>query len=153
MELLRKFFPFSFVEKKDVTALVINVLIHVVVGFVVGLVFGLLDLSAVIFLFLPLFGQKTENVIQGIPLLSLTGISSYLATAYYALVIGMIAWGILTLALQNNETVFWMRHKSNLSLLLNAAGAFLFVISTQPYAATYLLTILAIKVIMLIKKR
>ena len=117
------------------------------------LVFGLLDLSAAMFLFLPLFGQKTENVIQGIPLLSLTGISSYLATAYYALVIGMIAWGILTLVLQNNETVFWMRHKSNLSLLLNAAGVFLFVISTQPYAATYLLIILAIKVIMLIKKR
>ena len=41
MEMLKKFFPFSFVEKKDVASLVINVLIHIVVGFVIGLVIGL----------------------------------------------------------------------------------------------------------------
>lgn len=43
METLKKYFPFSFAEKKDVAALVINILIHVVVGFVIGFVFGLLS--------------------------------------------------------------------------------------------------------------
>ena len=52
MEMLKKFFPFSFVEKKDVAALVINVLIHIVVGFVIGLVIGLLDFIPVIGLIL-----------------------------------------------------------------------------------------------------
>lgn len=42
MELLKQIFPFSFQEKKDVVALVINVLIHILVGAVVGVVFGLL---------------------------------------------------------------------------------------------------------------
>ena len=42
MDMLKKFFPFSFKEKNDVTALVINVIIYVVVGAVVGLRIGLL---------------------------------------------------------------------------------------------------------------
>ena len=60
MELLKKFFPFSFVEKKDVTALVINVLIHIVVGFVVSLVFGLLDFIPVVGLILGICGKVID---------------------------------------------------------------------------------------------
>ena len=41
MEMLKKFFPFSFVEKKDVVALIINIVIQLVLGFVIGLVIGL----------------------------------------------------------------------------------------------------------------
>lgn len=43
METLKKFFPFSFGEKKDVAALVINIVIYVVVGFVAGLLIALLS--------------------------------------------------------------------------------------------------------------
>lgn len=42
METLKKFFPFSFKEKKDVTALVINIIIYVVVGAIAGALIGLL---------------------------------------------------------------------------------------------------------------
>ena len=43
MDTLKKFFPFSFGEKKDVAALVINIVIYVVVGFVAGLLIALLS--------------------------------------------------------------------------------------------------------------
>ena len=42
MEILKVFFPFSFKEKNDVTALVINIIIHVVAGFIIGVIFSLL---------------------------------------------------------------------------------------------------------------
>ena len=38
MEMLKKFFPFSFTAKKDVVALVINIIIYLVVGAVIGIV-------------------------------------------------------------------------------------------------------------------
>lgn len=42
METLKKFFPFSFGEKKDVAALIVNIIIYVVVGAIAGAVIGLL---------------------------------------------------------------------------------------------------------------
>ena len=109
------------------------------------------DCSTGLFFFLPLFGQKTTEIIAGVSLPVMTGISPYLKIAYFAIIIIMIAVGLLTLTLQNCRKAFWTATKSKLSLLFNAVGALLFVISLQPYAATYLLVILVIKVLMLIK--
>ena len=117
------------------------------------IVFGLLDLSVVIFFFVPFFGQKTVGYVQAVSVASLAGIAPYLKAAYFAAIIGMIAFGVLTLALQNYRGVFWVRNKSMISLAMNAAGALLFIISSQPYAATILFIFLAIKVVMLIKKQ
>jgi hypothetical protein len=63
----------------------------------------------------------------------------------------MVASGVLTLALKNSHNAFWEGNKSKLSLLVNAVGALLFIISSQPYAAAFLFIFLAIKVLMLIK--
>ena len=117
------------------------------------MVFGLLDLSVAMFFFVPFFGQKADGYVQAVSLTSLTVIASYLKAAFFAAVIGMIISGILTLVLQNYRGVFWVRNKSMISLALNAAGALLFIISSQPYAASFWFIFLAIKVIMLIKKQ
>ena len=115
------------------------------------LVFGLLDCSIAMFFFLPFFGQKVNAIIQEVSLLSLTEVAPYLRLTYFVVIIGMIASGILTLALQNCQSVFWLTNKSKISLTLNAIGALLFIISLQPYAATFLFIFFVIKVLMLIK--
>ncbi len=117
------------------------------------LVFGLLDLSVIMFLFLPFFGQKAGNAIQEVSLLNLHEISSWLKVSYFVVVLGIILCGIATLALQNYRMVFWVNNKNKLTLLLNAVGALLFIISLQPYAAAFLFVFLIIKVLMLIKKQ
>lgn len=115
------------------------------------LVFGLLDCSAGMLCFLPLFGQKTEGAVQAVSLLSLTAVESYLKAAYFVVLAGIILAGVLSLALQNCRHTLWVRSKYRLSLLLNAAGVLLFIISLQPYAAAFLFLFLAIKALMLIK--
>ncbi|MBO5273452.1 MAG: helix-turn-helix transcriptional regulator [Clostridia bacterium] len=115
------------------------------------LIFGLLDCSVAMFFFLPFFGQKADVAIQEVSLISLTEISLWLRIAYFVAVIGIIASGVLTLALQNCRQVFWVKNKNKFSLVINAIGAFLFIISSQPYAAAFLFTFLAIKVLMLNK--
>ena len=117
------------------------------------LVFGLLDISVAVFFFLPLFGQKVNGITQEVSLLSLTEIASYLRIAYFVVAIGIAVFGILTLALQKCQQLFWVRNKNRISLILNAVGVTLFIISTQPYAAILLFVFLVIKGLMLIKSR
>ena len=117
------------------------------------MVFGLLDLSVAMFFFVPFFGQKAEGYAQAVSLLFLTEIAPYLKAAYFVMVIGMVAFGISTLVLQNYRGAFWTRNKSTLSLLINTATALLFIISSQPYAAAFVFLFLVIKVAMLIKKQ
>ncbi|MBE6903056.1 MAG: helix-turn-helix transcriptional regulator [Ruminococcaceae bacterium] len=113
------------------------------------LVFGLLDLCVSMLLFLPLFAQRTQGTINEVSLLSLNG-ALYLKIGYCVIVALIIVWGILTLALQNCNKAFWMLVKSKISLILNAVGVLVFIISLQPYAAIFLFVFLIIKI--LIKK-
>ena len=116
-------------------------------------IFGLLDLSTALLLFLPFFGQVSDGNIHGVSLLTLTGSSPYMRTAYFSIVTGMIALGILTFALQNCRKRFWEQNKTKLSFLLNTAGLLLFILGRQPYAASFLFLFLAIKGIFLSKKQ
>ena len=116
------------------------------------LVFGVLDISALMFLFLPFFAYKADGLIHEVSLLSLTQTAPYLKIAYFVVAIGIFLFGILTLALQNYGGTFWVKNKSIISLILNTIGILLFIISQQPYAAVLLFVFLIIKVLMLIKQ-
>ncbi len=117
------------------------------------MVFGLLDLSVAMFFFVPFFGQKADGYVQAVSLLFLTEIAPYLKAVYFVMVIGMVAFGISTLVLQNYRGAYWVRNKSIISLLINTATALLFIISSQPYAAAFVFMFLVIKVVMLIKQQ
>ena len=114
-----------------------------------SLVFGLLDISVLMFFFLPFFGQKANGIVHEVSLLSLNEIATYLKTAYYAIVIAIIVYGILTLAFQNCQKLFWVQNREKISLILNAVAVFLFIISSQVYAGAFLFIFLAIKALCL----
>lgn len=116
------------------------------------MIYGLLDCSMALLFLLPFFGQKANGGIQEVSLLTLTEIQRYLKTSYLVVVIGMTVLGILTLVLRNCNCAFWIQHKRKLSLLINAIGVFLFIISQQPYAAAFVFAFLIIKALMLIKR-
>ena len=109
-----------------------------------SLVFGLLDLSAALFVFLPLFGQSVDGGAEAVSLLRLTQISGYLKVGYFVIVIASVLWGILTLALQN----YPLKWKTPVSIFVTAVGTLLFIISRQPTGATLMLVFLGIKVLM-----
>ena len=121
-------------------------------GHLRDLVFGLLDLSVVMFFFLPFFGQNTGASVEEVSLLALNGIQTYLKIGYFVFVIATALLGVLTLALQNWEGAFWVKNKSNLSLGLTGLSVLLFIFSRQPYAAAFLFILLTIKVFIFIKK-
>ena len=117
------------------------------------LLFGLLDLSVLLLLFLPLFGQRMNGGVESVSLIGLTVASFYLQFAYVIFVSFSAVLGILTLALQNCSRSFWVKSKTKISLILNIIGVLLFTVSTQVYVAVFLFVLLIIKVSMLLKNR
>ena len=113
--------------------------------------FGLLDLSAVLLIFLPLFGQKTDQTIVSVSLMHLTQISGWLRTLYWILVIGMVSMGILLLSMQNCRYPLWVRCKRQCSLAIHIVTELLFIISSKPYAAALLFLFLVLKGLTYIK--
>lgn len=71
METLKRIFPYAFVNKKDVAALVINILIHIVVGAVIGFVFNLLAIIPIIGIFIKLAGTLIDIYITASLVLSI----------------------------------------------------------------------------------
>lgn len=116
------------------------------------LVYGLLDLSIAMLLFLPFFAEKAEGGIRGVSLIVLDGVQPYLQIAYFAVIISMIAMGVLLLALQSCQVRFWVNSKTTVSLMLGVIAALLFMISSQPYAAVFAFVLFAIKAFILIKQ-
>lgn len=57
METLKKYFPFAFKEKNDLSALIINIIILLVVGIVVGALIGILKISPIINIIIGLIGS------------------------------------------------------------------------------------------------
>ena len=115
------------------------------------LVFGLLDCSVAMFFFLPFFGQPVGEIIEEVSLLNLSVVSSYLRIIYILAVAGMVLCGIVILALQNSQLDLWVKNKSRISAFLNAVCTLLFIVSQQPYVATFLFVLLIIKAMLLIK--
>ena len=117
------------------------------------LVFGLLDFSAIMLIFLPFFAVRIDGIIKEGSLLSLSEIATYLRISYFIIIVGITVLGVLRLALQNCSFKFWQKYNNLVSMILNALGALVFIISQQPYAAIFLFSFFIIKAIISGKKR
>ena len=117
------------------------------------LVYGLLDLGALLLLFLPFFALRTGDTVEQASLLALGHIPTYLKAAYFVLVIAMAVTGVALLALQDCRAMLWQRSKIGLSFALHLALVLLLIVSRQPYAAVFVFLLLAIKTLLLIRSR
>jgi transcriptional regulator with XRE-family HTH domain len=115
------------------------------------LVFGLLDISIALFLFLPLFADRVDGIVYEVSLLGLKEIKLYLRLLYYGVVGLSVVLGVLTLAMQNFDCLFWQNIKRKISLTVNVLAVVLFVVSLQPYAAVLSFVFLIVKTFTLIK--
>ena len=117
----------------------------------VNLFFGLIDLSFILFLFLPFFAQRLGGNIFEVSLIALTKISVWLKITYMVLVIAMICCGALTLTFE----YFFKRDFSKItrlaSLIINVCVVILFMISLQTYPSVFSFTYLLIKALIVIK--
>ena len=115
------------------------------------LVFGLLDCGAAMLVFLPFFCQTQDGKVAAVSLLSLHTQTAGVKWAYWAVIAAMVVCGVVGLFLRGRKSGR-REGGSACSILLNGAGMLLFILSRQPYAATFLLLFLLIKELLRTKK-
>ena len=114
------------------------------------LVFGLLDICTLLFVFLPIFAERSA---EGVRSLSLFAFNGVIKIPCIMLVSLMTVWGVLTLALQFLESSVWIKTKTKISLVTGVVAVLLLTASLQPYAAAFAFSLLTVKAVVLIKKK
>ena len=116
------------------------------------LIFGSLDIVTSLLFFLPFFAEKTD-IIRSYSLLTFNGVQPYVKALYIVVLLATVVFGILTFALQNCRRWFWLKYKSIISIGFNFALVLLFILSLQPYPSVFIFVLLAIKVVLLLKRQ
>ncbi len=116
------------------------------------LVFGLLDLSFLLLLFIPLFGQADGDFIKQVPLLLLEDKLFYVKVSYFIAILAPALFGVLLLVLQTWENRIWLKSKSTISLACSVLSVLVFIATREPYAATFCFVLLLIKGILALKR-
>lgn len=117
------------------------------------LTFGLLDLSFLLLIFIPLFGQKDADYIRQVSLLAIESIPIYIKMVYFSVIAFTAVFGITLLTLQNWDNGIWIKIKSKISMLLSILSVLIFIATLEPYIATFSFVLLIIKVSLLLKKQ
>ena len=117
------------------------------------LTFGLLDLSFLLLIFIPLFGQKDADYIRQVSLLTIESIPIYIKMVYFSVIAFTAVFGIMLLTLQDWDNGIWIKIKSKISMLLSILSVLIFIATLEPYIATISFVLLIIKVSLLLKKQ
>lgn len=115
------------------------------------LVCSLLDLSACIMFFVPIFCQKVQGNIYNVSLLRLCEIQPYIRYSFFAFVIAIVLTGLFSLIFQNTQWELWEKIKNKVSVTLSVAAVLLFTMTLQPYPAAFMFIFLVVKVFALLK--
>ena len=113
--------------------------------------FGLIDICALLLLFLPLFAVNKDDIVYETSLLMFDGVVQYVKIICLIVVIVSSIVGILILALQNCYKTLWLKLKYKLSLALGTLEVILFIAIRQPYVTEFVFVLLIIKTIILFK--
>lgn len=109
---------------------------------------GMLDIFSVLFLFLPLYGQRVEGVIRAVTLIDYQEISHLLRICYFAFLIGISLLGILKIIAELAVMNRGLRLCKAASDLLYVAAILLFALSRQPYVTALLFVFFLIKIVL-----
>ncbi len=118
-----------------------------------SLVFGLLDFMIVLLLALPFFGNQNGEHVEHVALPALKSVSPDILAVSWTMVIVTALFGVTGLALQNLRNTVWLRLRIPVSSALTVLAVLFFIMTRQPYAASFLLCLLLLKGILLIRKR
>lgn len=113
------------------------------------MLFGLIDVSALVLFFLPLFADRGDDIVRSTSLLMLVGIQPYMKTIFLSIITATVLLGILTLTLQSRKIT---AHLRIISIAISAVATLTFILTLQAYAAIFALVLLVIKGFMLIKR-
>ena len=116
-----------------------------------SLMYGILDLMAVVFIFLPFYGQQEGDFIRFVTLLAYSDTSEIIRTSYFVILILMGTLGFVELTIQVGINEKGLRVSKTCSIILQALAILIFIMTRQPYITAFIFMLLMIKVALLLK--
>lgn len=116
-----------------------------------SLTYGVLDLMVLVFLFLPLYSQQSDDMIRMVSVFANPDANTLTWTIYLVLPILMAVLGIVQIITQHFFNEKWYSISRTASILLQAFSINAYAATQQPYAVSLLFLFFMIKVILLIK--
>ena len=110
----------------------------------ISLICNTLDIFFALLLFLPVFGNGTDNP-ASVSLYAITGLSTWIKIVFTVLVSITILNGICGVIICHFEKPVWNRHRLVTGMVLSVACAAVFILTRQPYAGIICLAILVVK--------
>ena len=116
-----------------------------------NLIYGLLDIISVLFIFLPLYAQKTENFVYSVSLISTNDISNIIKVLYIVILSILSLIGIAEIIMNFIDNKKMQRMVNIISLIIETFSILFFAISRQTYLTAIIFIILIIKIVVIIK--
>ena len=116
-----------------------------------NLIYGLLDIISILFIFLPLYAQKTENFVYSVSLINTNDINSVIKISYIIILSILSLLGIGEIILNFIDEKKIRRMINITSLLVQTISIVFFVISRQTYLTAIIFIAFIIKILVLIK--
>ena len=116
-----------------------------------NLIYGLLDIISVLFIFLPLYAQKTENFVYSVSLINTNDINSVIKILYIVILSILSLLGIGEIILNFIDEKKIRRMINITSLLVQTISIVFFLISRQTYLTAIIFIAFIIKILVLIK--
>ena len=116
-----------------------------------NLIYGLLDIISNLFIFLPLYAQKTESFVYSVSLMSTNDISNIIKISYIVILSTLSLIGIAELILNFIDNRRTQRIVNIISLIVESISILFFAMSRQTYLTAIIFIILIIKITVIIK--
>ena len=110
----------------------------------VSLICSVLDSLPVLLLFMPVFGNGTDDPFS-VSLYAITGISVWIKIVFGVLIGITVLNGICGVIISRFDKPVWDHHRLVTGIVLSIAGAAVFILTRQPYAGIIYLIILVVK--------
>ena len=115
-----------------------------------NLIYGLLDIISILFIFLPIYAYKTENIIYSVSLFNTIDISNSIKILYIIILSILTLIGIVELILNYIDNK--IKQKINIiSLILESFLIIFFIITRQIYLTSLIFIVFIIKTLIIIK--
>ena len=116
-----------------------------------NLIYALLDIISVLFIFLPLYAQKSENFVYSVSLISTNDISNIIKISYIVILSILSLIGIFEFIMNFIDNKKNQRIVNIISLVVEIFSILFFAMSRQAYLTAIIFIILVIKIAVIIK--
>jgi transcriptional regulator with XRE-family HTH domain len=120
---------------------------------ILGYIYAIVDIMAIAFILLPLYGKPAGAHIQAVNLLEHTNTTQIMLTSYWVIFLSIIGLGFTQLLFSYTENEKCRNGVTKISFIIDGIAIFIFSAAREPYTTALLFMFFIIKVLTMLKEK